>query len=589
MNPLFETISPLTHALAWALLNSLWQGALIFATLFVAWKALPSVSASIKYLVSLLGFSFLFIWFAATWAGEYAQITSYTAPSPVSAVAKLHSNTFTIINVQSPVYHHSLYTDILRFIDHNYNTLLLIYALGLLIMIARVISNSIQAAALRTKGLTLPDSKWEDFILTSTAQFKIPQTVKIFVSDRISVPAMIGVFKPVILLPVATFSQLSTEQVETILLHELAHIRRYDYLVNLFQVLVESLLFFNPFVWLISNTIRKERELCCDDMVVKHTADPLQYASALTILETYRANNNSLALAASGNKNQLLNRIKRIMNMKNNKLGYSRLTMIIAAFFGVIFLTAMFTFSASVAQKAHKQAKADTVKKSVYRYKTVTIDDNGKETVTERVSDKPISDDLLANDQHLSAKDATGSKKVIIVKHVGKDKVVEEIDISDLHKVVCDEATVEMKKVAEDLDKLDDPKLKKEILAEIEKVLHEAEKDKRKDGKEIVDNNVNQKHKIIIRHDKVTNGETVDVVGGNHVGMDDFEKMKKEMIADGLITNSEHLTIVGNSEMLMINGVKQPMNIFDKYAHYFKNSKITIDQSNGELIIRATE
>ena len=481
MNPLFEAISPLTHALAWALLNSLWQGAVIFATLFVAWKALPSVSASIKYLVSLAGFSILFIWFVATWAGEYTQIAGYPTPAPVAAD---HSNgRLTVISSQSigsqsPVPHLSLYTDILRFIDHNYNTLLLIYTLGLLIMIARVISNSIQAAALRNNGLAIPDSKWEEFILTSKAQFKIPRTVKIFLSPSISVPAMIGVFKPAILLPVATFSQLSTEQVETILLHELAHIRRYDYLVNQFQVLVESVLFFNPFVWLISNTIRKERELCCDDMVVKHTADPLQYASALTILETNRANNNSLALATSGNKNQLLNRIKRIMNMKNNKLGYSRLTMIIAAFFGVIFLAAMFTFSASVAQKAHKKAKEDTVKKNVYRYKTVTIDDNGKETVTERISDKPIVYDTLVAESIKSVRDTAGSKnkKVLIVKHVGKDKVVEEIDISDLHKVVCDEATVEMKKVIEELDKLDDPKLKKEILIEIEKVLREAEK-----------------------------------------------------------------------------------------------------------------
>ena len=61
------------------------------------------------------------------------------------------------------------------------------------------------------------------------------------------------------------------------------------------------------------------------------------------------------------------------------------------------------------------------------------------------------------------------------------------------------------------------------------------------------------------------------------------------MIADGLITNSKHLIIVGNSDMLMINGVKQPMNVFDKYAHYFKNSKMTIDQTNGDLIIKAAE
>src|SRR5690606_8513761 len=88
---------------------------------------------------------------------------------------------------------------------------------------------------------------------------------------------------------------------------------RHDYIINLFQSLLETIFFFNPFVWMISSAIRREREFCCDDEVVRRNGSPLTYAKALAQLEEIRHSKPVFALSLAENKNQLLNRIKRIM------------------------------------------------------------------------------------------------------------------------------------------------------------------------------------------------------------------------------------------------------------------------------------
>jgi hypothetical protein len=126
---------------------------------------------------------------------------------------------------------------------------------------------------------------------------------------------MIGFFKPAILLPLAAFNNLSIQQIEAILLHELAHIRRNDYLLNLIQCVIDTLLFFNPFAWWISKNIRREREKSCDEIVLQ-LSEPYLYARALLALEEF-GQTNRLAMAATTKHPQLLHRIKNIMEMKN--------------------------------------------------------------------------------------------------------------------------------------------------------------------------------------------------------------------------------------------------------------------------------
>ena len=125
--------------------------------------------------------------------------------------------------------------------------------------------------------------------------------------------------KPIIFIPVGLLANLPSNQIESILVHELAHIRRHDYLINILQSFVEILLFFNPAVWWISSFIRSERENCCDDIAIKMTGDELTFARTLVNLEEWRIQNGNLALAFAGrNKSGVLKRIQRLLEKKES-------------------------------------------------------------------------------------------------------------------------------------------------------------------------------------------------------------------------------------------------------------------------------
>ena len=163
-----------------------------------------------------------------------------------------------------------------------------------------------------TRNRTRPiGTEWQEKLRRLCQQLQVRQTVLLLESARIQVPTVIGWLRPVILLPASALTGLTTLQLEAILAHELAHIRRHDYLVNLLQTAVETLLFYHPAVWWVSKQVRLEREHCCDDLAVAVQGDVLTYARALAELETRRINEPQLAMAANGGS--LLTRIERLL------------------------------------------------------------------------------------------------------------------------------------------------------------------------------------------------------------------------------------------------------------------------------------
>ncbi len=166
-----------------------------------------------------------------------------------------------------------------------------------------------------------------------SSNFRLIKTVSVYLSDKICVPLTLGFIKPIIVFPIALINQLSAEQTEAILLHELAHIKRNDYLLNLLLGIVRSFLFFNPVVWLMEREINKYREQCCDDLVLDNTQHKIAYAHALLLIEESRNAQLTLTLASNGEKYTLLNRIKRITNMKINEPSpQNKLVLLLLAF-----------------------------------------------------------------------------------------------------------------------------------------------------------------------------------------------------------------------------------------------------------------
>ena len=130
-------------------------------------------------------------------------------------------------------------------------------------------------------------------------------------SALVDTPSVIGLIRPLVLLPIAALSSLSPGQVEALLAHELAHIRRRDYAVNLLQTVAETLLFFHPAIWWVSSRIREAREYCCDDVAVEVCGEPAAYAAALAELATWRTG--GVVLSVGATDGPLLMRVRRLL------------------------------------------------------------------------------------------------------------------------------------------------------------------------------------------------------------------------------------------------------------------------------------
>ena len=181
---------------------------------------------------------------------------------------------------------------------------------GVLFFSIRLLGGWRFTARLRSTSHPAP-AEWQEVLQRIGVRVGATQAVRLLVSSLIDVPTVIGWFRPVILVPVGFFTSFSYEHIAALLAHELAHIQRRDYLANLLQGIAESVLFYHPAVWWISEQIRAERELCCDDLAVAATGDLSAYAHALVELESKQPACPAPALAANGGS--LVHRIRRLI------------------------------------------------------------------------------------------------------------------------------------------------------------------------------------------------------------------------------------------------------------------------------------
>jgi len=175
----------------------------------------------------------------------------------------------------------------------------------------RLAFGCVLARKLRSRHARLAPPEWQRTLDRLRTRVGVSRPVQLIVSGLVDTPAVVGWWKPIVLAPVGALAGLSTEGVEAVLAHELAHIRRHDYLVGVAQRAAEALLFYHPAVWWISGQIRAERELCCDDIALASGADAFTYARALAQLEGERRAVPGFAMSASGGS--LARRIARLL------------------------------------------------------------------------------------------------------------------------------------------------------------------------------------------------------------------------------------------------------------------------------------
>jgi beta-lactamase regulating signal transducer with metallopeptidase domain len=288
--------------LGWTLVHFLWEGALIAMILSVVLKGMKRQSADARYAVAcaaMLGLLLCPIATLLTFAPEFVRRVTASGGDAVPAT------TFGL-----------LLSAVGRLLDSpSANELLRAtvgaWGVGVLFLLARLTLGWLRVQQVRRAAVPVTCMPIRGRMSVMALRIGIDKPIRLMESALAEGPAVVGFLRPMILLPTAAITGLWPVQIEAILAHELAHIRRHDYLANLLQSFVETLLFYHPAVWWVSARIREERENCCDDLAVKACGDRAFYAGCLADLDDLRPSPMELAMGAAGGS--LLSRIRRIL------------------------------------------------------------------------------------------------------------------------------------------------------------------------------------------------------------------------------------------------------------------------------------
>lgn len=308
------THSPFLQALGYAIINSLWQFALLWL-IYVLLNTIQKLPSQQKYLTGLLLQVSGFIWFIVTFTFYFSQYSH-----PLEIFLPFHKSYPVFIAQNNAVTGRKNFLSWIMQAENFLPYVSVAYLFLLVFFSFKWIRAYNFTRSIRTKGLIKIEDNWRLFVKQLSEQLGINREVKIYLSDIVQSPLTIGFFKPLILIPLASLNHLNSDQMEAVILHELAHIKRFDYLCNLFLALIETTLFFNPFMVLISRHIKRERENCCDDRVLQYNYNAASYAGALLQIATCQSSYSLFALKAADNKQVLLNRIKRMIEKKEKTI-----------------------------------------------------------------------------------------------------------------------------------------------------------------------------------------------------------------------------------------------------------------------------
>lgn len=323
MEAIFDQI---VRATGWAILHSLWQGAIIYGVLYLVIQPVFKFKASTRYTIATMGGLLMLGSFLYT----FTELFQW---SVVSSEASAQSYWKQLPGLVPP----AVPLTAVEYIEMLFPWLVLLYSVGLIIQSVIFWKGYRKIQNLKNAVHQSVPKDWMIKLETLRTELGIGRKIGYYLSDKIQVPLVIGYIKPIILFPAMLATQLEMNQLEAIMIHELSHIRRNDYLFNLLRTLTETILFFNPFAWLIGKMMDIERENACDDKVIQLTNAPLTYAKALLQLELLTNTQKPvLALAATGEEQHLYQRIKRITNMKTESINSRQKLLSIALTFATL-------------------------------------------------------------------------------------------------------------------------------------------------------------------------------------------------------------------------------------------------------------
>jgi uncharacterized protein (TIGR03435 family) len=307
------SLQPWVERLGWTLVHFLWQGlsiAILYAAIRrgFAGKATPNT----RYLLACGALAAMMAAPLVTWgllrSSDAKTDAVYHIPTtPQAAASSTGIGSIPIVTLPAAVRDTVSGMREALFLPW----VVVVWLFGAAAFWVRLAGGWVVASRMRSMLVRRAPPEWQEILRELGVRIGLFRPVRLLVSAMVPVPMVVGWLRPVLLVPVGALSGLPAEHLEALLLHELAHIRRHDYLVNILQSVAEALLFYHPAVWWVSGHIRAERELCCDDVAVSASGDALTYARALAQLESCRPAHLATAVAASGGS--LPDRIARLL------------------------------------------------------------------------------------------------------------------------------------------------------------------------------------------------------------------------------------------------------------------------------------
>jgi bla regulator protein BlaR1 len=332
------------NAICWTLFHSLWIGLIVavMAGIVIACTSRSKANLRYRLFCSLL---VLFV-ISISVAGMY-ELAGTDAATTKNNLLILPSNQ-TLSENQTVNFSPSSFRDTslalkdtgLALLNQNAGWLFGVWLVFFVFKSVKLVIGLYYIQRVRSHKIEPVSEEWVLKVQEFSERMGIGKRVGLIQSALVKVPVALGHFKPLIVLPVGLLLQLPAAQVETIIWHELAHIYRRDYLINILQKMVEAIFFFNPAVLWLSALVREERESCCDDIVLANVEQKTNYLAALVAFHSPKNSTAGLAMGLSLRPNQLMNRLRRMVNKENKRLSGVELAVLLA---GLMLLSA-FTF-----------------------------------------------------------------------------------------------------------------------------------------------------------------------------------------------------------------------------------------------------
>ena len=327
--------NPVVVKLGLALVHFLWQGTVIALVVALVLACLRKATANSRYLVLLAALALMgaapvatsLLMSAAPRQAERGVSVGPTprpassmpqVPVPSTTAALAYPEAADAAPGSKPAAHASrLYASLLLArLDDLVPWAVVLWMTGVLVLSLRLIGRWRAVERAKRRAVQLAGDRWRQTVAELSQRLSISRSVRVLESAVIRIPTVLGWLRPVILLPATALTGLTPEQWQAILAHELAHVRRNDYLVNLTQTVVETLLFYHPAVWWLSSRIRTEREHCCDDLAVAACGDAVVYMRALAALEQRRG---ALRPALGADGGSLVKRVRRLAEVSSSR------------------------------------------------------------------------------------------------------------------------------------------------------------------------------------------------------------------------------------------------------------------------------